>query len=480
MDELVEEVAVLGAERVLPALTGLAEAVAGAGPGPGAEAPPPATGVKIKGKKVVKVPKVAKAEQAAPAVAEAAKRPTGEADLTEEERKERKKFARAKPPKTITAFWRMRDKYPQYFIYTPTGDAATSLIFDKKGSALKVIDGPPDKLFDLSLYTKISREDIDRLWAERQTSFEGVYDSIEEAKTQLRNAHAAFKAGTGTAREVVIANQLVAEEEAKLVAIRSAKRWIEVIANPDTNYIDLEQKYETRKLGFDVYQLKQFALDPLSLLRTMTPSEEAGFSAAGGGGMMSYGVVTDETLLGLHWPAEVKVGNTQYFTAFQAILGEASRENQDLFKSILGTRSSRTLRTLTKEMDASYFTPEILQSVITALSKQYPEFRELLLETGDDELVYANVLDTIFSVGLEETDPNIQNVNQWRGENLWGRALEAARTEFREKNVTMKPEEEGISKDDIAPVENAVISKQEQDAAKKAAIINARRFQKHH
>ena len=86
----------------------------------------------------------------------------------------------------------------------------------------------------------------------------------------------------------------------------------------------------------------------------------------------------------------------------------------------------------------------------------------------------------MFSVGLTEEDPNIQNANQWRGENLWGRALEAARTEFREKNVTSKPEDEGISKADLAPIENTVISKEEQDAAKKAAIINARRFQKHH
>ena len=330
--------------------------------------------MKIKGKKVVKVPKVVKAEEAAPAESEekARARPTDESNLSQDERKERTKFARAKLPKTITAFWRMRDKYPQYFPLTSTGDAATSLIFDNKGSPLKVIDGPPDKLFDLAMYIKINREDIDGLWAERQSNFEGIYESIEEAKTQLRNAHAAFKAGAGTAREVVIANQLVADEEAKLVAIRSAKRWIEMIDNPTTSIIDLKQPYESRKLGFDVNQLKQVALDLQSLLRVMTPSEAAGFSAAGGGGMLTYGVITDETLLGLHWPAEVKVGNTQYFTAFQAILGEASRENQELFNSILGTRSSRTLRTLTKEMDPSAFTPEILQSVITAMSKQYP------------------------------------------------------------------------------------------------------------
>ena len=151
MAELVEDVAAVGVESVLPALTRVAEQAIAAGAGPG---PAATTGIKIKGKKVVKVPKVVKAEEAAPAEAEAQakKRPTSDDDLTSDEKKERKKFARAKLPKTITAFWRMRDKYPQYFPLTSTGDAATSLIFDKKGSPLKVIDGPPDKLFDLSMY----------------------------------------------------------------------------------------------------------------------------------------------------------------------------------------------------------------------------------------------------------------------------------------------------------------------------------------
>ena len=486
MDELVEQVAAIGAERGLEALTGLA--AAGADP-PAEEAPAAPgvkkTGVKIKVKKVPKVqaPPAASAAPAAPA----ADQPTaGDAAATKAEREKKKKelakILRVKQPKTITAFWRSRDKYPEYFMFTPTGDAGTILRFRNGNGLEKIVGDPPDKLFDLPLYIQISREDIDRLWAERQAAFESIYESIEAAKTQLRNAHGAYKAGTGTVREVVIANQLVAEEEAKLIANRSAKRWTELIANPDTNYIDLQQKYETRKLGYDVYILKQFALDPQSMLRSMTAEEAAGFSAALRGGGLSYGVVTDNTLLGLHWPAEVKVGNTQYFTAFQAILGEVARNEQniDLFNSILGTRSSRTLRTLTKEFNSSQYTPEILQSVITAISKQYPEFRELLLETGDDELVYANILDPIFSIGLDEEDPNIQLEKQWRGENLWGQALQTARSGFREKNVTSRPEDEGISKEDENPIENAVISKEQQDAAKKAAIINAKRFHKNH
>jgi predicted NAD-dependent protein-ADP-ribosyltransferase YbiA (DUF1768 family) len=394
-----------------------------------------------------------------------------------------KKLKSIKYPKSLTTFLRARDKNPQYFPFTPDGQPGTTLIFDDKGTGLRVREGPPVKIegLELSYYTSISREDIDTLWAERQAKFDEIYEAIEAARTDLRNALAAYQAGTGTVRAVVIANQLVADKEASLIENRSAKRWVEMIPNPDTNAIELANRYETRKLGFDVYQMKQYAIDPQKLVRVVTPEEfAAGKVVAGGGEVLVYGVITDDTLLGLHWPADVKVGNTQYFTAFQAILGEAARGNQELFQSILGTRSSRTLRTLTKDFDATTYTSEILQSVITALSKQYPEFKELLLKTGDESLVYANIMDPIFSAGLEADDPNIQDTKQWRGENLWGQALEKARTEFREQNVTSKPEEEGVSIKDMAPIENAVISKEQQDSAKKAAIINARRFHRNH
>jgi ribA/ribD-fused uncharacterized protein len=391
-----------------------------------------------------------------------------------------KKLEKIKAPKTITAFFRSRDKYPEYFFFTADGSLGTRLVFGPKG-AEGHIEGPPAKLFDIPKYAPLNREEIDTLWATRQSNFDEIYESIEAAKKGLREAIAAYQSGAGTAREVVVANQLVADEEAKLIANRSPKRWVEIIPNPTTNFIDLKQKYEERKLGYDVYMLKQFEIDPQSLLRAMT-KEEIAAAVASGGGEHIYGVITDETLLGLHWPADIKVGNTQYFTAFQAILGEMARQaqNQDLFQSILGTRSSRTLRSLTKEVESSAYTSEILDSVIKAFAKQFPEFRELLLKTGDEQLVYANVMDPIFSIGLDQDDPTIQNAKAWRGENLWGQALEKARTEFREKNVTSKPEDDGISEKEEATPENTVISKEAQEAAKKAAIINARRFHKNH
>lgn len=389
-----------------------------------------------------------------------------------------KKARKVKLPKTIAAYWRAKDKNPEYFVFTPEGNLGTYLTEGAEVGKVERTTGPPVKLFDLPMYVPITREETEVLWAERQSEFEDIYESIESARKQLREALAAYAGGTGTARQVVIANKLVQDEEAKLVTNRSAKRWSQIIENPTTNEIDLQQPYEVRKLGFDVAEFKQFAIDPQKLVKALSPAEEAGFTAArmSGGAVRKLGVITDETLLGLHWPVEFKVGNTLYFTAFQAILGEMARQqDESLFQSILGTRSSRTLRSLTKDYDSSFYQPEIIQPVITGLAKQFPEFRELLLNTGDDLLVYADVLDPIFSIGLAAEDPLLQETTQFPGENKWGEALMEARTQFRQENVVQKQEDVGITEAEEAAPELGVISKEEQAARAKAAIINARR-----
>jgi predicted NAD-dependent protein-ADP-ribosyltransferase YbiA (DUF1768 family) len=149
--------------------------------------------------------------------------------------------------------------------------------------------------------------------------------------------------------------------------------------------------------------------------------------------------------------------------------------NTSLFESILGTRSSRTLRTLTKDLKIAEYSSEAFQKVIEASIEQLPNYKEELLKTGDQILLYANELDELFSIGIaaEEIQPGLPLPKKWRGENLWGEELVKARTELREKEVSTKPED--IGKRELEEVSNVVISEVEQKAAKVGAIINARR-----
>lgn len=61
---------------------------------------------------------------------------------------------------------------------------------------------------------------------------------------------------------------------------------------------------------------------------------------------------------------------------------------------------------------------------------QNPELQEYLISTGDSILVEASPYDTIWGVGLSADDPNIQNVNSWKGENLLGFVLMEVRDKF--------------------------------------------------
>ncbi|KVP75212.1 hypothetical protein WJ96_05495 [Burkholderia ubonensis] len=64
-------------------------------------------------------------------------------------------------------------------------------------------------------------------------------------------------------------------------------------------------------------------------------------------------------------------------------------------------------------------------------ARQHPEIRAQLLATGDRILVEASPSDTIWGIGLRETDPRALDPSQWRGQNLLGQAWMWVRDQLR-------------------------------------------------
>ncbi|MEV6426472.1 NADAR family protein [Nocardia sp. NPDC051463] len=62
---------------------------------------------------------------------------------------------------------------------------------------------------------------------------------------------------------------------------------------------------------------------------------------------------------------------------------------------------------------------------------QHEELKRYLLGTGNRVLVEASPVDRIWGIGLAADDPRAENPTQWRGLNLLGFALMAARDELR-------------------------------------------------
>ena len=370
-------------------------------------------------------------------------------------------------PTTIEAYWRAKDKRPDLFTYTDKGDLKAPPTEDL-----------PEKIFPLPTYRPATLEEINEAWAVRQSLFDPIYESIETAKDSLRAALAAYAAGTGTEKEVVIANQTVAAEEAKLTLARSPLRWIDsTYENPTTNTIILENRYEVRKLGYPIHIERRYGIELEALIKPLNEAEEAAAAAIRAGELAPgdlHFVVTNASPLGLQYPFDLKVGDTTYYTAFTAIFGEVAKQsgNQELFQTLLGTRSVRTVRNLTRDFTSQQITSDVVERVIDAAAEQIPNFREALLKTGDQPILYVTKkgLDPVFTVGLDERSEELQRTNRWAGENLWGKALVKARTRFSELAVTGA---------EVKPVASAApgpasITEAEQQQAKTGAIIGKR------
>jgi predicted NAD-dependent protein-ADP-ribosyltransferase YbiA (DUF1768 family) len=374
----------------------------------------------------------------------------------------------------------LRASNPYEFTFTPEGNAFIPAKEDKKNPKAS----RAEQTIEIPIYTVKSSDEQKELWDERQGRFTEIYKNIETAKENLRLAFEEFQdskdggdtGSTEAIREVVLYAMRVAKRERQLTLNRSRERWFDVLINPPVNYIDLENKTETRSmegtLGIPAVFIEKRTVFPYQEF-LKEGGDDTNSNLTGGGKDLEYFAVTDDTVLGIHWPIELQVGPVKYFTAYQAILGEIANQGGDktLFESILGTRSKRTLHLLTKGLTAQQVDPEIMSAVLDVLVKR-EDFRTLLLSTGTKGILYAEEDEPLFGVGMDSEDPNLQNAKRWRGQNLWGQALEDARARLREKTVTETPET--TESQDLLMA--SVISEAEQQAARRGAIIHQRRF----
>ena len=79
---------------------------------------------------------------------------------------------------------------------------------------------------------------------------------------------------------------------------------------------------------------------------------------------------------------------------------------------------------------------EIVYEANYAKFTQNPKMKSELLKTGDRELVEASPYDTVWGIGLHETDPHILDKSKWKGTNRLGEAIMKVRE-------TIKKEQNG-------------------------------------
>ncbi|MZD07103.1 DUF1768 domain-containing protein [Streptomyces sp. SID5785] len=138
------------------------------------------------------------------------------------------------------------------------------------------------------------------------------------------------------------------------------------------------------------------------------------------------------------WPSPFTVDGVEYATAEHwmmagkaRVFGDAEAER----RAVEAGHPSQAKKAgrLVKGFDETVWRRERLRVVVEGSLHKFgsdPALRDFLLGTGERVLVEASPLDRVWGIGLAADDPAAADPARWRGPNLLGFALMAARREL--------------------------------------------------
>jgi len=390
--------------------------------------------------------------------------------------------------KQINNFYKKREKTPNLYTYADDGNL---IICSKSGTEESRIT-----LKTYVAHDSVTRDERDQ---NRLDTIGEAETRYEEALKKVRETSELYKLN-GSMQPLLAAQKAMAEADQILSSVRYGSRAIKSIANPEVREILFDQPYENRKLisqakdPFDKELARLIVLEYPYLDFYGTYSEsatdelgdaDATFDKAPDASELifrqkmktgKYARVFFEAddgpngFLSPFWPVEFTLDDTKYFTGLQAyeVLRAENAGQLELKKQLLGTRSTRTMRFLTKKLDFQPPKPkETWLKIFTAIYQQHPILKEKLLATETDSFIFADIRKGPSGTGLGERDAGILVQTKWLYENAVGTALEELRYKLREGSAA-----EAAAKQN--PLDS-VISTDQQSAAKVAGIINAKR-----
>jgi len=417
----------------------------------------------------------------------------------------KKRVRKVVEPSSLESFFLGRQTRPDLFTFDETGNA----IFKP------TLEAAHTKMFHLEKYEPASAKEIEKLYTERQELVEGVVAEFEEAKETLRKALKVYKETGGGIEDVIAANRQVQIREKDITAIMSPMREMSDYYSLEIRDVLLENQYEKRKVQQKVQVLKGHSVLSYSELLVPVSAEAEAF----GEEAQEYEIIFDDPavianpkelpLLGLYKPKPLAILGANkkkniYNGLLQAILVEAMKANTVKFTpeqidQVIKAGTPGAVRRVAEPLNFTVgdFKDEIFAKVIEAAIDEWSDeenFMDALDETGDKTIVYVapqqktadNKLLSLFGTGLipgkksinekgelVATEANQENPTKWKGLNRWGIALQAARARSRD---VASGEGERLAKDlSKVEVDLAAKTQEQQEAARKGAIIAARR-----
>ena len=143
---------------------------------------------------------------------------------------------------------------------------------------------------------------------------------------------------------------------------------------------------------------------------------------------------------GSQWePPKFEISGITYCSCEQYMMSEKALFFNDIesFKLIMGTKDPSVQKAIGRQV--KNFNPEkwseVCEEIVFdgnyAKFSQNQHFKDYLLDSGDIEIVEASPYDTIWGIGLRESDPMAWDKSTWMGKNLLGVALMRVRERLR-------------------------------------------------
>ena len=226
-------------------------------------------------------------------------------------------------------------------------------------------------------------------------------------------------------------------------AIEFPLRWVTVSRREDIADILLDEEHEKRKMKHEIVYLKRRTKTLQDeYVRQYDPAQEAQASSNSSGTLKGYRVFYtkegDNGFLSDEWLVDIVIDGVQYSSALQAYMAMKAHAlgKADVRSAMLFTRSVKVIRKKSlllgestedwnKEREA------VLLKIQEAKFSQHPELEKMLIETGDDKLIYANPLEKELGIGLAAEDPRLEDPRKWLGKNLLGEAIKKVRAKLR-------------------------------------------------
>ncbi len=135
------------------------------------------------------------------------------------------------------------------------------------------------------------------------------------------------------------------------------------------------------------------------------------------------------------WPCRIEVDGQRYASAEQLMMAGKARlfGDAEILAAVLATADPGACKALARKVRdfdeptwaAARF--DLVTRGNVAKFGQNAAYLKYLLGTGDDVLVEASPLDTIWGIGLARDNEDARDPDAWRGQNLLGFALVRAR-----------------------------------------------------